>query len=72
MSANNFNESIRQVAETVKQNTRCPQHGIAPDYTLIRTMKGFNVQWSCCCDIQKQTVDKNFAEEIAKHPSSDS
>ena len=68
MSAFNFTESIQQVAESVKQKTQCRQHGALPHYTLIRTMRGFNVQWSYCCDIQKQEVERTFAEESARHP----
>lgn len=68
MPAFNFTESIQQVAESVKQKTQCPRHGAAPGYTLIKTMRGFNVQWSYCCDIQKQEVERRFAEESSHHP----
>lgn len=62
MSNFNFSDSIKKAAEEIKRNTCCAQHGKAPDYKLIKTTKGVNVQWSFCCDAQKQVVEKKFTD----------
>lgn len=66
MSNFNFVDSFKKAAESVKRSTRCSEHGESPTYQIIKTSKGANAKWTCCCDNLKDKVEKKFADECAR------
>lgn len=63
MSEFNFDETIRQSAESVKRATLCPLHGKSPEFKLKGTSNGTSVEWSFCCDKLKEKVERKFVDE---------